>query len=317
MGALYAALVVGDLERAERFYDRVRDQFGRGIMDDGWWYECSIGDDGWMAQLGTEMALALEPWGYNLKTMRIPVAFTKTCGLQPWQMQPGLYGMSFEKWGAVRRNYVQISDLWDGFLPFVDYRGVMFGANDSDETLIAGNLYELAYYAFGDPKYDMLRLSFGEEFERARAATHDVLDATDPNLKAFEARGGKIVMYYGWADPALNARMGVEYYEKMAETMGASSTNFYRLFMVPGMFHCRGGVGTDTFDALTPLTRWVEQGQAPDQIRAARLTNGKPVRTRPLCIHFFIHLFLHSILHSFLHSFISSFIHYFTVVLFL
>ena len=53
--------------------------------------------------------------------------------------------------------------------------------------------------------------------------------------------------------------------------------------MVPGMFHCRGGVGTDTFDALTPLTRWVEQGQAPDHIRAARLANGKAVRTRPLC----------------------------------
>jgi feruloyl esterase len=90
-------------------------------------------------------------------------------------------------------------------------------------------------------------------------------------------------MYYGWADAALNARMGVEYYEKVLETMGASTNGFFRLFLVPGMFHCAGGIGVSTFDAFTPLVNWVERGAAPDSIPGARLVDGKAVRTRPLC----------------------------------
>ncbi len=77
--------------------------------------------------------------------------------------------------------------------------------------------------------------------------------------------------------------MGVSYYERVVETMGPSTQDFYRLFMVPGMFHCTGGVGTSTFDAVTPLIQWVEKGVAPSTIPAARVVDGKPVRTRPLC----------------------------------
>src|SRR5439155_5661525 len=100
---------------------------------------------------------------------------------------------------------------------------------------------------------------------------------------AFQRRGGKLVMYFGWADPMLNPRMGVEYYEKVVQKMGSSTGDFFRLFMVPGMAHCRGGVGTDTFDAATPLLNWVESGSAPAQIAASRVMDGKAVRTRPLC----------------------------------
>jgi len=110
-----------------------------------------------------------------------------------------------------------------------------------------------------------------------------ILDATDPDLRAFRNRGGKIVMYYGWADSALNPVMGLEYYERVMGTMGQSTKDFYRLFMVPGMFHCRGGLGTDRFDALTPLIGWVEKGAAPATLPASRAVDGKTVRTRPLC----------------------------------
>ena len=65
--------------------------------------------------------------------------------------------------------------------------------------------------------------------------------------------------------------------------MGLSTPDFYRLFIVPGMFHCAGGVGTGTFDAVTPLIQWVEKGVAPSTIPAARVVDGKPVVTRPLC----------------------------------
>ena len=53
--------------------------------------------------------------------------------------------------------------------------------------------------------------------------------------------------------------------------------------MVPGMFHCRGGVGPDRLDAMTALINWVENGTAPATITAAQVDKGKPVRTRPLC----------------------------------
>jgi hypothetical protein len=70
-------------------------------------------------------------------------------------------------------------------------------------------------------------------------------------------------MFYGWADPALNAMMGVEYYESVLAKMGPSTQEFFRLFMLPGVFHCGGGVGCGSFDRLTPLMDWVEKGKAP------------------------------------------------------
>jgi hypothetical protein len=140
------------------------------------------------------------------------------------------------------------------------------------------------YMAFGrpDPSYDWLSFSIDADYDKlawARAA----LDATDPDLSRFRARGGKILSYFGWADPALNPMMGVSYYESVVSRMGPSATDFYRLFMVPGMFHCTAGVGTSTFDAVTPLIQWVEKGIAPATIAASRILDGKTVRTRPLC----------------------------------
>jgi len=81
-----------------------------------------------------------------------------------------------------------------------------------------------------------------------------VFDATDTGVSKFRARGGKIIMYYGWADAALNPLMGVNYYEKIEQKMGPATTDFFRLFMDPGMFHCSGGVGPSSFDALTAST---------------------------------------------------------------
>jgi len=79
--------------------------------------------------------------------------------------------------------------------------------------------------------------------------------------------------------------MGVEYYERAQAAMGGSTTDFFRLFMVPGMFHCGGGVGTSQFDATTPLLNWVEESKPPARIEAARVLHGNVVRTRPLCVY--------------------------------
>ncbi len=112
-----------------------------------------------------------------------------------------------------------------------------------------------------------------------------LLNATDPDLSRFRGRGGKILMYYGWADPALNPLMGVRYYERVRETMGASTPDFFRLFMAPGMFHCAGGVGPNPADPVTPLISWVERGVAPERLAAVQRNGEQVVRSRPLCPH--------------------------------
>ncbi|NOT64202.1 MAG: tannase/feruloyl esterase family alpha/beta hydrolase [Acidobacteria bacterium] len=140
------------------------------------------------------------------------------------------------------------------------------------------------YLAFPEknPSYELTSFDFDKDLKRLDWI-HSVLDATDPDLSGFKKRGGKLLMYFGWADPALNARMGVEYYESVMTTMGATTTDFFRLFMVPGMFHCQGGVGCSSFDKLTPVMQWVEKSTAPDRLIGSRIVNGKTDRTRPLC----------------------------------
>jgi feruloyl esterase len=138
--------------------------------------------------------------------------------------------------------------------------------------------------AFGRPNatYDWLTFDVNADLEKIQAA-RSLVDATDPDLTRFKAHGGKIVSYVGWADPALNPLMTVGYYESVMNRMGPSTADFYRMFMVPGMGHCGGGIGTSTFDAFTPLVQWVEKGIAPATIPASNARDARPTRTRPLC----------------------------------
>jgi feruloyl esterase len=108
-------------------------------------------------------------------------------------------------------------------------------------------------------------------------------NAKDTNLRDFRARGGKLLITYGWADSILQPQMGVDYYEKAAAANGRDSTDFMRLFMVPGMAHCGGGVGPDQYDAVTAIVDWVEKGVAPDSLVAKKIVNGQVTRSRPLC----------------------------------
>lgn len=142
------------------------------------------------------------------------------------------------------------------------------------------------YMAFGRPmpSYDWTTFNLDADYDKL-ATARAALDATDPDVSRFKARGGKIVSYFGWADPALNPLMGVNYYESVVQRLGPSTSDFYRLFMVPGMFHCRGGIGPSTFDAFTPLVEWVEKGTAPRSIVGSRVVDGKVTRTRPLCAY--------------------------------
>ncbi|MFL6274734.1 MAG: tannase/feruloyl esterase family alpha/beta hydrolase [Blastocatellia bacterium] len=127
------------------------------------------------------------------------------------------------------------------------------------------------------------------------------LNATDANLKAFKARGGKLILYHGWSDAALPPVNTINYLQSVAAKMGQRDLDaFIRLYMVPGMQHCGGGPGPSSFGAFVTSTqsdaqhdmsvaieRWVEEGIAPGQIIAAKRQNPDPkspaTRTRPLC----------------------------------
>ncbi len=110
------------------------------------------------------------------------------------------------------------------------------------------------------------------------------LNARNTDLAPLKKRGGKIVQYSGWADQQVNPFPAIEYYEEVSRRMGDSATrDFYRLFMVPGMFHCNGGPGCNTADWLATVMDWVEKGVAPAQLIGAHVESGKTTRTRPLC----------------------------------
>jgi hypothetical protein len=125
------------------------------------------------------------------------------------------------------------------------------------------------------------------------------LNATDPDLKPFRARGGKLIIYHGWSDAAISALNSIDYFKSVQQKMGTPQTGeFLRLYLAPGMAHCGGGPGPDDFGQGTvapdkpqhsisnALQEWVEKGAAPSQIIATKYTPGNPpsvVRTRPLC----------------------------------
>lgn len=157
--------------------------------------------------------------------------------------------------------------------------------NDGGPTIsknFAESFFRYIAFPSKDASYDIARLNLDTDPQRLEAV-HRLLDATDMDLSGFRSRGGKIVMYYGWADPALNPLMGVNYYEGVQQTMGNATGEFFRLFMVAGMFHCAGGVGASSFDAMTPLVKWVEHSTAPDRIIGTQAQRGETKRTRPLC----------------------------------
>jgi feruloyl esterase len=139
------------------------------------------------------------------------------------------------------------------------------------------------HMVFKTEAWDYKTLNFDADWAATEKVEGGIINAQDPNLKAFAARGGKLISYHGWGDPQIPTGSSVDYYQSVANTMGGNVSDSYRLFLVPGMAHCGGGTGTATFDMLGALENWVEKKTAPDSIAASRTTGGKVDRTRPLC----------------------------------
>jgi feruloyl esterase len=146
-------------------------------------------------------------------------------------------------------------------------------------------LESFKYVVFKDPNWNWRTFDLERDLAAAEKAGHGTLSAVDPNLTAFTQRGGKLLMYHGWSDNSIAPQASVNFYTRAlsATKAPAKGSAWLRLYMVPGMGHCSGGEGPDTFDMMSPLDSWVESGTLPQQIQASKITSGKVTRTRPLC----------------------------------
>ena len=140
------------------------------------------------------------------------------------------------------------------------------------------------YVVFKDPSWDWRRFNVATDIELAQKMDDGVLNSAVVDLKPFFTRGGKLLMYHGWADQQVAPSNSIDYFTKVTQASGKGVVGqSIQLYMVPGMGHCAGGAGTDTFDKVEAIERWVASGEAPQSIVASHLTNGQVDRTRPLC----------------------------------
>jgi feruloyl esterase len=148
------------------------------------------------------------------------------------------------------------------------------------------------YLVFQDPSWAYATVDLERDVAEAQRRIGPIVNSTNPDLSRFHAHGGKLLQYHGWNDPLISPYNSIDYYESVVAFRGGTKKRAaalqetqanHRLFMVPGMEHCRGGDATDTFDGLGALEKWVEEGIAPDQIAATKVVDGRTVRSRPLC----------------------------------
>lgn len=128
-----------------------------------------------------------------------------------------------------------------------------------------------------------------DDFTAGRAKTMlGIMNATDPDLSRFLIHNnGKLILYHGWCDDGPAPESSIEYFKNVVQTTfggnAAAAAEKVRLFLAPGMGHCRGGAGPNDWDKLTPMVDWVEKSKAPDRIVATHSTQGKVDNERPLC----------------------------------
>jgi feruloyl esterase len=155
-------------------------------------------------------------------------------------------------------------------------------------------------FVFGKSDWDYKTFKVDADLKAANETNAQALNATDPYLKPFKARGGKLILYHGWNDPAITALNTIDYYESVIKKMGQKDVDsFVRLYMAPGVQHCAGGPGPDSFGAVgdlkfddpqhsvdASLVQWVEKGTAPSTIIASKFEGQDRAHakmTRPLC----------------------------------
>ncbi len=199
-------------------------------------------------------------------------------------------------------------EIYPGFLPGAETGGGGWAAWITGSAPRTGLLFSFGTGFFADMVYekadlDLLRADIDQALAAADERMAPTLNAMNANLAAFESRGGKLILYHGWNDPAISALNTINYYNSVVGKMGQRDTDsFVRVFMVPGMQHCAAGPGPDSFgqagstapmdpqhNIQLALEQWVEKWTAPSTIIATKYAIGDPNRTvkmtRPLCAY--------------------------------
>lgn len=174
-------------------------------------------------------------------------------------------------------------DGWNAWItgPFSMVVDMTGGAVPTLQSAFATQFFK--YFVYGDSAwrhvgYDLARA--GHDAKRI----DELVSATNADLSAFHAHGGKLLLAHGWSDPALSARATIEYFRAVQQQTPQASS-FTRLFLLPGVLHCGGGSGCDDVDYTQVIRRWVENGEAPSRIVARKLDGARVVRTHPLCAY--------------------------------
>jgi len=134
-------------------------------------------------------------------------------------------------------------------------------------------------YIYGDANYDEAKFDPAKDTAKVRASAFAKdYESDDPNIRPFLAKGGKLILWHGLSDPGPSPFATTAYYEQVKKTAGANAA--VRLFLAPGVSHCGGGTGANSFDTLAAMDDWIATGKAPEVIAAS---NPQKNFTRPLC----------------------------------
>ena len=205
---------------------------------------------------------------------------------------------------ALRKIYAGPTHRVTGEQIFPGYlRGTELSFTASEPTPTSGPTFPFPFQWVWGLNWDWRSFNFGTDVDAMRNMLNFAVDATNPNLAAFHARGGKLIVYQGLADGIQVPGAAVDYLKNVEAAMPGKTPEFFRLFNAPGMGHCRGGLGPNTFgnlrpgfpitpddparDVLAAMEQWVEKGRVPNEIIATRYAGDQPTgaveRTVPLC----------------------------------
>jgi feruloyl esterase len=186
---------------------------------------------------------------------------------------------------AARRLYDGVRDPKDGSLIFS-------GSNPGGEPAWAGlgSGFSIGESYFrdvvhgGDKNWTLAKYDMAADFALARKVD-PTMDASTPDIGAFTRRGGKLILWHGLTDGLIPSQSTVDYYASLAKKDAKATAGSVRMFLMPGVDHCRGGEGPSDADYLTALEQWVEHGKAPETLVASKPLPGGAKRTRPLCAY--------------------------------
>ena len=176
-----------------------------------------------------------------------------------------------------------IAHEWGSELDWTLFVPTAQGQTVASENFALSYLRYLAQPNQADPDYQLTDLTFTVRSFWKVVQSSSYLSAMDPDLSTYQRGGGKLLLWHGWNDQHISPQSTLAYYNALRQTMGARTVDrFAQLYLFPGMAHCGGGEGPNTFDILTPVMAWVESGTSPGRIVASNVVNGSVTRTRPV-----------------------------------